>query len=272
MGPDPHGAAFTQNRASWDERVPIHTASEFYDVEGWLREGRGPRPAEVEALGDVTGLDLVHLQCHFGLDTLAWARAGATVTGLDFSEPAIEQARVLAGRAGLEDRATFVWANVYDAVDALGSSTYDVVYVSLGALCWLPSVDQWAAVVAALLRPGGRLYVHDVHPLSDALADDDLVVEHTYFEEPEPYIDDSGFTYTDGTYTLSIKRNYSWNHGVGETVTALIRHGLTLEWLQEHDYTSFARFPWLVHEGHHFTLPEGRPRIPLSFSLLARRS
>jgi hypothetical protein len=140
-------------------------------------------------------------------------------------------------------------------------------------LCWLPSVDQWAAVVAALLRPGGRLYLHDVHPLSDALADDDLVVEHTYFEEPEPYVDDSGFTYTDGTDTLSMKRSFSWNHGVGETVTALIRHGLTLDWLQEHDYTSFARFPWLVDDGrHHFTLPEGRPRIPLSFSLLARRS
>jgi SAM-dependent methyltransferase len=264
--------AITQNRRSWDERVPIHVASEFYDVEGWLREGRGPRPAEAEALGDVTGLDLVHLQCHFGLDTLAWARAGARVTGLDFSEPAIEQARLLARRAGLDDRATFVCADVYDAVEALGHHSYDVVYVSLGALCWLPFVDRWAAVVASLLQHGGRLFVHDVHPLSDAFSDDELVIENSYFEEPEPYVDDSGFTYTDGTYSLSMGRNYSWAHSLGEIVTALIGHGLTLERLEEHDWTSFARFPWLVRDSdQHFSIPAGRPRVPLSFSLLARR-
>lgn len=265
-------AAFAQNRTSWDQRVPVHVASEFYDVEGWLREGRGPRPGDADALGDVSGLDLVHLQCHFGLDTLAWARVGARVTGLDFSEPAIEQARELARRAGLEDRATFVWANVYDAVEALGHETFDVVYVSLGALCWLPSVDRWAAVAAALTRPGGRLFLRDVHPLSDALSDDELVVEHTYYEEPEPYVDDSGFTYTDGTHSLSIARNYSWNHSLGQIVTAVIGHGFALEALEEHDWTSFARFPWLVRTGdHHYSLPPGRPRVPLSFSLLARR-
>jgi SAM-dependent methyltransferase len=263
---------FAQNRTSWDQRVPVHVASEFYDVEGWLRDARGPRPAEAAVLGDVSGLDLVHLQCHFGLDTLAWARVGARVTGLDFSDPAIEQARALATRAGFEDRATFVCANVYDAVDALDHQTFDVVYVSLGALCWLPSVDRWASVAAALARPGGRLFLHDVHPLSDALSDDELVLEHTYFEEPEPYIDDSGFTYTDGTYSVSMERNYSWNHSLGEIVTAVLDHGFVLERLEEHDWTSFARFPWLVGEGdQRFVVPAGRPRIPLSFSLSARR-
>ncbi len=271
-GDDGVDPAFAQNRASWDERVPIHVASEFYDVEGWLREGRGPRPEEAAAVGDVTGLDLVHLQCHFGLDTLAWARAGARVTGLDFSGPAIEQARVLATRAGLEDRATFVCANVYDAVDALDHRTFDVVYVSLGALNWLPSVDRWASVAAALARPGGRLFLHEVHPLSDALGDAELVLEHTYFEEPEPFIDDSGLTYTDGTYPASTERNYSWNHSLGEIVTAVVDHGFVLEGLEEHDWTSFARFPWLVREGdQRYVLPPGRPRIPLSFSLRARR-
>ena len=271
-GGDTHDRELAQNRASWDERVPVHAASEFYDVEGWLREGRGPRPEEAAALGDVSGLDLVHPQCHFGLDTLAWARAGAHVTGLDFSEPAIDQARVLARRAGLEDRATFVCADVYDAAEALCGNTYDVVYVSLGALCWLPSVDRWAGVAAALTRPGGRLFLHDVHPLSDAFSDDELVVEHTYFEETDPYVDDSGFTYTDGTYSPSMARNYSWNHGLGEVVNAVIGHGYALERLEEHDWTSFARFPWLVRDAdQHFSLPVGRPRVPLSFSLLARR-
>jgi SAM-dependent methyltransferase len=264
--------AFALNRASWDERVPVHVASAFYDVEGWVTEGRGPRPGDAAALGDVAGLDLVHLQCHFGLDTLAWARVGARVTGLDFSESAIEQAGVLAQRAGLEDRATFVCANVYDAVDALGAKTFDVVYVSLGALCWLPSVDRWAAVAAALTRPGGRLFLRDVHPLSDALSDEELVIEHSYYEEPEPFIDDSGFTYTDGTYSPTSERICSWNHSLGEIVTAVIGHGFALESLVEHDWTSFARFPWLVRTGdHHYALPPGRPRVPLSFSLLARR-
>ncbi|HVA02487.1 MAG TPA: methyltransferase domain-containing protein [Acidimicrobiales bacterium] len=269
---DTEDEVFTQNRTSWDQRVPVHVASEFYDVEGWLREGRGPRPQEAAALGDVSGLDLVHLQCHFGLDTLAWARLGARVTGLDFSAPAIEQACVVAQRAGLEERATFVCANVYDAVEALDHQTFDVVYVSLGALCWLPSVARWASVAAGLARPGGRLLLHDVHPLSDALSDDELVLEHTYFEEPEPYIDDSGVTYTDATYSVSMERNYSWNHSLGEIVTAVIDHGFVLEGLEEHDWTSFARFPWLVREGdQRYVLPPGRPRIPLSFSLSARR-
>lgn len=264
--------AFASNRASWDQRVPVHVASEFYDVEGWLRQGRGPRPGEAAALGDVSGLDLVHLQCHFGLDTLAWARVGARVTGLDFSEPAIEQARVLATRAGLEDRATFVCANVYDALDALDHRTFDVVYVSLGSLSWLPSVDRWASVAAALTRPGGRLFVHDVHPLSNTLGNDEPVVEHTYFEEPDPYVDDSGFTYTDGTYSEPMERDYSWNHGLGEIVSAVVDHGFVLDGLEEHDWTSFARFSWLVREGdQRYVLPAGRPRMPLSFSLLARR-
>ncbi len=103
------------NRANWEDRVQVHTASDFYDVEGWLRDGRGPRPRELEAIGDVDGLDLVHLQCHFGQDTLSFARAGATFTGLDFSGAAIAAARDLAERAGLTDRATFVEADVLDA-------------------------------------------------------------------------------------------------------------------------------------------------------------
>ncbi|HXQ90669.1 MAG TPA: class I SAM-dependent methyltransferase [Acidimicrobiales bacterium] len=267
-----HDEAVAQNRASWDERVPIHVASEFYDVEGWLREGRGPRPEESAALGDVSGLDLVHLQCHFGLDTLAWARVGARVTGLDFSGPAIDQARALARRAGLQDRATFVCADVYDAVEALEHATYDVVYVSLGALSWLPSVDRWAHVVASLLRPGGRLFLHDVHPLSNALSHDGLVVEHTYFEEEDPVVDDSDVTYTDGTYSLSVQRTYSWNHSLGEIVSAVVGRGLVLERLEEHDWTSFARFTWLVRDAdQHFSLPATKPRVPLSFSLRARR-
>lgn len=261
------------NRANWEERTPIHLRSDFYDVEGWLREGRGPRPAELEALGDVAGLRLLHLQCHIGLDTLAFARAGAVVCGLDFSPAAVAAATELAERAGLSDRAGFVCADVYSAVEALGHATYDIVYVSLGALCWLPEVAPWAAVVAELLVAGGRLYLHDGHPLADALGENTLLFENDYFEEAEPYVDDSADTYTDSAQELAHRRNYSWNHGLGEIVTALLAQGLVIESLVEHDWAPWRRFPFLV-EGvrHHWTTPAGMPRVPMSFTLLARRS
>jgi SAM-dependent methyltransferase len=266
-------ADLKRNRASWDERAPIHLRSRFYDVDGWLRDGRGPRPNEVEVLGDVSGLRLLHLQCHFGLDTLSWARAGAIVTGLDFSSVAIDAACALAERAGLADRSSFVCADVYDAVEALPGSDFDIVYVSLGSLCWLPSVERWAAQVGALVRPGGRFYIHDVHPLAWALSEDGPTVVETYFEEPEPYVGAADRTYTDGDVPLAQRETHEWNHGIGEIVTALLRHGLTLAWLGEHDWTVWAQFPWLVRGGDgRWRAGTGVPRLPLSFSLLASRA
>lgn len=265
-------ARLAANRESWNERVSVHLASRFYDVEGWLQRKPGPRPREVEALGDVAGLRLLHLQCHFGLDTLAWARAGATVVGLDFSAAAVEAARSLAQRAGLAERSRFVCADVYDATRALEGATFDVVYVSTGALSWLPRVDGWAREAAALVAPGGRFYLHDGHPLAYALADDELTVVLGYFEEDEPYVDDSGLTYTDAPGPLSHRRTYEWNRGVGEVVTALIRHGLRLEWLEEHDWTVWRQFPWLIAtDDGRWAIPRGRPRVPLAYTLLATR-
>jgi SAM-dependent methyltransferase/3-hydroxyisobutyrate dehydrogenase-like beta-hydroxyacid dehydrogenase len=260
------------NRVNWDERVGIHVRSDFYDVERWLREQPGPREWEVAALGDVSGLSVVHLQCHFGLDTLAWARAGATVTGVDFSPAAITAARELAEKAGLGDRATFVCADVENAADALGGQTFDVASVSLGALCWLPSVERWAEQVAMVVRPGGRLYIHDSHPLSWALADDRLTVEHTYFEEQRPFVSESPRTYTDSDAPIGNQRTYEWNHGLGEVVSALIDHGFAIELLEEHDWTVWRRFPWLEEQPDgRWVTPPGRPRAPLSFTIVARR-
>jgi SAM-dependent methyltransferase len=266
---DDHLAANLEN---WNDRTPIHLDSAFYDVEGWLRDNRGPRPREVEMLGDVSGLRLLHLQCHFGLDTLAWARAGAHVTGLDFSPAAIDAAREIARRAGLSHRSVFVCSDVYEATTALAHATFDIVYVSLGALCWLPSIDRWAAEVGALVGPNGRFYLHDGHPLAWALADDGLVVKHPYFEQAVPFVDDSDETYTDADRPLVHRRTYEWNHGIGETVTALIRHGLRLDRLVEHDWTVWPRFAWLVrNDDGTWTAPPEMPRIPLTFSLLASR-
>lgn len=260
------------NRENWNDRTRIHVGSKFYDVDRWMRDERGPRAREFDALGDVTGLSLLHLQCHFGLDTLAWARAGARVTGLDFSPEAIDAARDIARRAGLEERATFVCSDVYDAAQALEHATFDVVYVSLGALCWLPSVERWAVQVGALVAPGGRFYIHDVHPLGWALADDTLALGHTYFEEAEPYVEDSDDTYTDAARPIAHQRSYEWNHSIGEIVTALLRHGLHVDALIEHDWTVWPRFPWLVENADGtWGAPPEMPRIPLTFTLLASR-
>jgi SAM-dependent methyltransferase len=258
------------NRENWDDRVPIHAASEFYDVDGWLAGDREPRPWELEVLGDVSGLDVVHLQCHFGLDTLSLAHAGARVTGLDFSPAAIATARDLAERSGLAERARFVEADVHAAAQVLAPERFDLVYVSLGALCWLPSVAAWAGQVRALLRPGGRLFLHEAHPLSFAMMWTEPTMETSYFEEVEPYVDDDGHTYTDGEQPIAHARNYQWNHGLAEVVTAVLDQGLRLDRLEEHDWTSYERFEWLEERRpQRYETPPGHIRMPLSFTLVA---
>jgi SAM-dependent methyltransferase len=260
------------NRDNWNDRTPVHLASKFYDIDGWLRGPKQPRPREVAALGDVTGLRLVHLQCHIGTDTLTFANVGATVTGLDFSRPAIDGACELAKRAGLDDRSTFVCANVYDASAVLPNEAFDIVYVSLGALCWLPSVERWAQQVRALLAPGGRLYIHDSHPVMWALDDAGRELAHTYFEEAEPWFDDADFTYTDGDVAIEHTRSYEWNHSISEIVTALLGNGLRLDQLLEHDWTVWPRFDFLVEVGHHqFTTRPGMARMPMSYTIVASR-
>lgn len=257
------------NRALWDERVPIHVASRFYDVDGF-RAGRDTlQPFERAEVGDVAGRSLVHLQCHFGMDTLSWARSGARVTGLDFSVPAIEQARRLADEVGVD--AEFVVANVYDAVAALERRQFDIVYVGIGSLCWLPDVAAWAAVVAALLRPGGRLYLADGHPFTATLADEDLTVANSYFS-PVPQVWDEPGTYADLGAATRHNRSYEWVHPLGEIVNALLENGLRLEFLHERDYGLFRRWPFLErHDDGTYRMPAGMPSVPMMYSLMASR-
>jgi SAM-dependent methyltransferase len=260
------------NQQNWDDRVPIHTASKFYDVEGWLERAPGPREKEMQLVGDVTGKSLVQLQCHFGMETLQWARAGAHVTGLDFSTNAIHAARDLALRAGLSESATFVCSNVYDAVAALEHQTFDVVYVSLGSINWLPEIEPWAEVVGMLLKPGGVLYLHDVHPFSMCFDDEGERVIFGYFEDDDnPYFDDDDSTYTDGG-TVAHTRTYDWNHAPSEIIAALAKNGLVLTHFDEQDWTVFQQFPWLELHDEKYLIPEGRPRIPLMFTLCARKN
>ncbi|MER6946190.1 class I SAM-dependent methyltransferase [Nonomuraea sp. NPDC000554] len=253
------------NRATWDERVAIHVASDFYDLPSF-RAGAGTiRRFELDEVGDVTGRSLVHLQCHFGLDTLSWARLGAEVTGLDFSAKAVEQARRIAEEEGIDAR--FVTADVYDAVQALGER-YDIVYTGIGALVWLPDLTRWAETVAALLRPGGFLYLAEFHPIADTLDEEEGArIVHDYFESG-PQIWQCPYTYT-GSEVLQNDTSVQFQHGIGEVVTALASAGLRLDFLHEHDHSLFQRFPTLVRDGVYFRRPEGSPRIPLMYSLKA---
>jgi SAM-dependent methyltransferase len=265
------------NRAWWDERVPIHVGSAFYDVDGFRAGGSSLRPFEVEEVGDVAGKRLVHLQCHFGLDTLSWARAGAWVVGLDFSPPAIEEATALAAETGLDAR--FVCANVYDAVEALEAERFEVAYTGLGALNWLPDLPRWASTVVELLEPGGFLYLSEFHPFTWVFADDTLEIEYDYFHDPdgESFGDGEQGSYADMTVPTRNNATREWAHAISDVVTALLDAGLRIELLREHDYTLFPRFEHLeldtetLGAGVVYRQPAGGPRLPLMYSLRARR-
>lgn len=260
------------NRSMWNERVPIHLKSEFYDLPGFLAGESSLRAFEREDLPDVAGRSLVHLQCHFGLDTLSWARLGARVTGLDFSEPAVEAAREVAQRTGLE--AEFVVSDVYDALTALENRRFDIVYTGLGALCWLPDIEGWADVVRGLLAPGGTFYLPEFHPLSDILGDEDFAVERAYFQGGEPERWEGTGSYADLGADTEANVSYEWVHPLSEVIDALLRRGLVLDRFREMDYTLFPRWPFLVHDPAHgrdtYRLPADKPRVPLMYALRFR--
>lgn len=261
---------FEANRRMWDERVPIHLSGSFYDVASFKAGRTALRPFEVAEVGDVAGKTLVHLQCHFGLDTLSWARLGARVTGLDFSEAAIAAARTLAAEIGAAD-ATFVCGNVYDAPEILGRQ-FDIVYTGLGALCWLPDIERWADVVAALTRPGGTAYVAEFHPITDIFADHDFSIVRPYFQGPESAVWNEPGSYADFGAATVHNLSYEWTHPVSEVIDALVRRGLILELFCEHDHTLFPRWPFLILEGRDtYRLPEGMPSLPLMYSVRFRR-
>ena len=227
------------NLANWESRVGFHANSHEYGLKDYVND-----PARLSSvvsfdrprLGDIGGKDVVHLQCHIGTDTLSLARLGARVTGLDFSPSALAVARQLA--ADCEQPIRYVQAEVYNAPAALGVGRFDLVYTGIGALCWLPDIRRWASVVASLLRPGGRLFIREGHPmlwaLGDARADGVVAVEYPYFETSGVHASEA-HTYVDHDGDLSAPDTVDFNHGLGEIITALLRVGMELTSFEEHD-------------------------------------
>ena len=260
------------NKAWWDERAPIHAAGDFYDLEGFVAGHDTLLPFEDDLVGPVDGLDLVHLQCHLGMDTLSWARRGAQVTGLDFSEPAIETARDLARRLGVDAR--FEVADVYDAVEVLDAS-YDLTYQSLGSLNWHPDMGRWAGILFELTRPGGRYVLLEGHPMSWVLDDEGEQVEYPYFSpaEGQRWADEGG-TYADMTAATVNNETIEFNHTLSDVIGALVAAGFVLERFVEHPFTVFQRWPWLEErpgQTRTFWAPDDRPMLPLMYSVVARR-
>ncbi len=261
------------NRANWDERVAAHLAPESnYDLSG-LRAGHHVlHGIEERELGPVTGLRLLHLQCHFGVDTLALAQRGAEVTGLDFSRPAIEAARRLAADLGLA--AKFVHSDIYEAREAL-SGDFDCVFTTWGTIVWLPDIVGWARVIASLLRPGGFLYFADMHPVAQVF--DDATGDGVqpgwfwpYFHGGVLEYDDSR-DYANPAAVLRHSMTHQFVHPLASVAQALIDAGLRIEMLHEHDGVAWKAFDRLVEgEGGLWRFPD-RPWLPLSYSIKARR-
>ncbi len=265
------------NRASWDEQVGVHLGPRGYDLSR-LRAGGGRLNAIEEAeLPAVRGKRVLHLQCHFGADSLTLAQRGAEVAGLDFSAPAIEAARALAGELGLSDRARFVQADVYDAPQAVPPPHgFDLIFVTWGALCWLPDIQRWAETVATMLRPGGALYLADAHPAAYVFDDERRSPEGMpgffapYFSR-EPAVVEELRDYADPEARLANATVYTWIHPLGEIITGLIRSGLALEWLREHDAIPWRMFEAQVKDASGLYRWPDKPWLPLAFSLSATR-
>jgi SAM-dependent methyltransferase len=234
------------NLANWESRVPVHTAPDGYDLGAFDDPGYLTSIVryDLPRLGRLDGLDVVHLQCHIGTDTVSLSRLGArSVTGVDFSPAALRAGRALAGRAGAA--VVLVESDVDDAVDALGAACADLVYTGIGALCWLPDIKRWASVVASLLRPGGRLFIREGHPMLWSLDEraDPAWPRYQYFETAEPLEWVETGTYVDTDKTISNSTTHSWNHSLGEIITALLENGMTLTAFTEHDSVPWNAIP-----------------------------
>ena len=274
--PRDHAESFAANKRLWEAWTAVHAEGDFYDLVGFRAGGIRLLDEEITAIGDVRGRTLLHLQCHFGIDTLSWARLGARVTGVDFSPAAIRLAREIAADIGIED-ARFVESNVYDLPEHL-EGEFDVVYTSGGVLGWLPDIRGWARVVAHFLAPGGTFYIIEAHPVFDVfenegVAPGELRLTYPYWEHRDPLVFDVKGSYADPSADVGELKEHGWDHGLGEIVNALIDAGLRIESLEEHPYLLWSA-DFLVESERwsgRYVLPPGAGELPLMFSLRATK-
>jgi SAM-dependent methyltransferase len=263
------------NRARWDERAAAHAASPDYARDQFVADPTflsGVVRFDLPRLGEIAGLRGVHLQCHIGTDTVSLARLGARMTGFDFSRPALGEARRLAAETGAD--VEFVEGDLYEAPALLGRGRFDLVFTGMGALCWLPDVRRWAAVVADLLSPGGRLFIREGHPMLWTLGDREdglLAVEDSYFEHDEALVMDEPGTYVRTDAGFEHSTSHTWNRGLGEIVTALLDVGMEITMLVEHDSVPWEALVGQMEQigGGEWRLRDRPRRLPHSYTLQA---
>ena len=277
------------NRALWNEWTRVHETSEFYDIAAFKAGRETLRPLEIEELGDVTGKSLLHLQCHFGQDTLSWARRGAQVTGSDLSDEAIALARALADELGIDAR--FIAGDIYELPEKL-DERFDIVFTSWGVLAWLSDLPRWAQLIARFLKPGGRFYIAEIHPFAamlDREEDGRIVVEDGYLAASATGPAGAGSTgasdasgaagaavryevessYADASVICENTVTYQWDHSLGEVVSALAGAGLAIDFLHEWPFSVHPRSPQKIQADDGWWYVPGRHDLPLSFSLSA---
>ncbi len=261
---------FERNKDLWNESTPIHVRSAFYDVAGFRAGKTMLSPIELGEMGKVKGKSLLHLQCHFGMDTLSWARLGARVTGVDFSDAAIAQAKALSAELGIP--ADFICGNIYD-LPGLLKGRFDIVFTSYGVLPWLPDLTTWAGVVAHFLKTGGYFYIVEGHPLTSVFDNSrgatELRVTQSYFHKAEPtrWEPEGDYAEPDAVVTHP---SYEWTHSLADIVNALIGAGLRIDFLHEFPVSRYMWAPFAKPDGHGWWRIEG-DRIPLLFSLKASK-
>ncbi len=236
---------FETNKQTWDKKVDVHAKSDFYDIEAFRKGKTSLKRYELEALGNVSGKSLLHLQCHFGQDTLSWSRMGAQCTGVDLSEKGIELAKQLNVEIG--QNAEFICCNVLDTSKHV-KDQFDIVFTSYGVIGWLPDLKPWAKIIAERLKPGGTFYMVEFHPIVwmfDYL-EEKRIMKYGYHQKNVIYEEYEG-TYAD-TNSNMISKEYGWNHGLGEVVSSLTEAGLRIQYLEEHDQTPYEIFPGLIEK------------------------
>lgn len=248
-----------KNRQSWNSRVDYHVKSDFYDLEGFLKGNTSLNEIELNLLGDVRGLSILHLQCHFGQDTISLARLGAKVTGVDLSNKSIEIARDLANQTHVD--ATFICSDIYELPGVLDKQ-YDMVFTSYGTIGWLPDLDKWAKIITGFLKPGGRFVFADFHPTAWMFDENFEIIKYDYFNTG-PIVEIENGTYADKDAPIT-HEYITWNHSVSEILNNLIGKGLQIQSLHEYDYSPYNVFTDMVEfEPKKFRIKGLERKVPI---------
>lgn len=256
-----------KNKDAWNQKTPVHIASEFYDMVGFMKGKSSLNEIELHLLGDIKGKSILHLQCHFGQDTLSLARMGAQVTGVDLSDKAIEKASQLAKDLDLDAR--FICCNIYDLPAHL-NETFDIVYTSYGTIGWLPDLEPWGKLIAQFLKPAGKFVFVEFHPVMWMYDNDFTHVAYSYFKA-DPIIEITEGTYADTAAPLQTE-TISWNHSLGEVLSVLIKQGLHITDFQEYDYSPYKLHHMEAIEENRYVISQFGPKVPLVFSVCAKKS